>query len=205
VSAGTTAAVTAMLLVACTLAETRRSWRPLFDGSSMLGLYVTSFGGEGSVAVVDGQLVLEPGSPLTGVHLDQPLPASGYELEVTAARLDGHDFFCGLTFPVGREHLTLVLGGWGGTVCGISSLDGEDAAHNETRRLRHFETGRFYRVSLQVRPRTVQVAIDGEPFLAVALAARALSLRAEMEPCRPLGLACFQSRAAVRSLRWRPL
>lgn len=151
-----------------------------------------------------GVLVLEPGSPLTGVLLAADLPER-YELEVCAARLQGNDFFCALTFPVAGAHLTLVLGGWGGTVCGLSNLDGLDAAHNDTRRLHHFETGVVQRVRLVVTPARVAVTLAGEPFLACDLRGRQLSLRAEMAPCRPLAVASYATRAAVASVRWRPL
>ncbi|MEC7583104.1 MAG: DUF1080 domain-containing protein [Planctomycetota bacterium] len=180
-------------------------WQPLFDGVSLAGMTRTNYGGEGEVSVVDGQLRQLPGSPLTGIHIEGWQPTPNYQIEVVAARLAGQDFFCGLTFPVSSEHLTLVLGGWGGTVSGISNLDGLDASSNDTRRLRYFENGRFYRILVTVTQEHLDVTIDGEPFLAANLAGRQLGLRAEMEPSRPVGFACFQTEAAVSSLRWRPL
>jgi hypothetical protein len=191
-----------LLLAACTT-----PWRPLFDGRSLDGLLVTDFGGQGAVHVTDGALVLDQGSPLTGVTIVRELPAGDYELELTAARLLGSDFFCGLTFPVGTDGsdcLTLVLGGWGGSVCGLSSLDGDDAAHNDTRRTRHFELGRPYRVHLQVAGDRVRATVDGEVLVDCDLRGRALSLRAEVEPSRPFGICSFATRAAIRDLRWRP-
>jgi len=109
-----------------------------------------------------------------------------------------------VTFPVHDAHLTLVLGGWGGSLCGISSLDGEDASNNETRTLRRFEEGRDYRVLLRVRQDHLEVDLDGAPLLRAALEGRALSLRPEVELSRPLGIASFGTRARVRALRWRP-
>lgn len=200
------AAIASTLLChGCSVTNGSAAWQPLFDGASLDGLTLTNYGGEGEITVVDGELRLAPGNPLTGFHLEDWRPTSGYEIEVTAARLDGQDFFCGLTFPVGTDHLTLVLGGWGGTISGISNLDGVDASSNDTRRVRHFQTGRYYQVRIRLVDRQLQVTIDGKPFLAVALSDRQLSLRAEMDPCRPLGFACFQTEAAVQSLRWRPL
>jgi hypothetical protein len=178
---------------------------PLFDGRSLDGFAITDFGGQGRVHVEQGRLILEPGSPLTGVHWTRPPPAGRYELEFRAARLRGDDFFAGVTFPVGGEHLTLVLGGWGGAVCGLSSLDGQDASRNETRWLMHFERGRPYRVAIRSMPERVEIQVDDAVRCAVDLRGRRLSLRAEMEPCRPLGIASFATRAAVWDLRWRPL
>jgi hypothetical protein len=179
-------------------------WRPLFDGSSLAHWTSIAFGGEGSVHVDGGRLILEPGSPLTGVLADQELPAS-YELDLLAARLMGNDFFCGLTFPVADAHLTLVLGGWGGAVCGLSSLDGLDAAHNDTRRLRAFARGAQTAIRVRVEPERVSVMLDGVPFLDCDLHGRALSLRAEMEPCSGLAIASYATRASIARCAWRPL
>lgn len=180
-------------------------WVDLFDGRSLGAFVSTEFGGEGEVAVRDGAIHLGLGSPLTGITWTGPPPAGDYELEVTAARQLGNDFFCGVTFPVGEAHLTLVLGGWGGTVCGLSSLDGLDAAHNATRTLRRFETGRGYTVRVVVAAGRVTATLDGQPLCDAELAGHALSLRPEVELQRPLGIASFATQATVHAVRWRSL
>ncbi len=192
------------LLAACAAPPTAAPWTELFDGRSLQGVEVTKFGGEGEVVVRDGAVELDFGTPLTGLTWTGAPPVGDYDLEVTAARVDGTDFFCGLTFPVRDAHLTLVLGGWGGSLCGISSLDGDDASSNETRTLHRFEEGRDYRVLVRVRGELLEVDLDGSPFLRVPLAGRRLSLRPEVELSRPLGVASFGTRARVRTLRWRP-
>jgi hypothetical protein len=180
-------------------------WRDLFDGKALGGFAVTDFGGQGEVAVRDGCLLLGMGSPLTGVTWTGAPPAGSYELEVVAARLDGGDFFCGLTFPVGETHLTLVLGGWGGSLCGLSSLDGNDAAHNDTRCLRQFPDGKECTVRVAVAPDRVEATLDGNPLCRIDPRLHRLGLRPEVALSRPLGLASFATVAAVRSVRWRPL
>ncbi|MFN3241013.1 MAG: DUF1080 domain-containing protein [Planctomycetota bacterium] len=194
-----------LLLAACAAPPPAAPWRELFDGRSTAGWTATNFGGEGPIEVVDGALRFDFGSPMTGLTWAGEPPSGDYDLEVVAARVDGTDFFCGLTFPVGDAHLTLVLGGWGGSLCGISNLDGEDAANNDSKRLFRFENGRDYRVLVQVRADHLDVQLDGEPFLHVPLSSRALSLRPEVELCTPLGIASFATRARVRSIRWRPV
>ena len=57
---------------------------------------------------------------------------SDYEVTLEAMRVDGNDFFCGMTFPAGKDPCTLIVGGWGGTVVGLSSINGMDASENET-------------------------------------------------------------------------
>ena len=196
-----------LALAACAsppLVESGPAWQRLFDGEHLAPWTSVSFGGEGSVSIQDGRMVLEPGGPLTGVITDPHLPLA-YELRLSAVRLMGNDFFCGLTFPVRGKHLTLVLGGWGGAVCGLSSLDGQDAARNPTRTLRHFPNGIPVTVLLRVTEDRVTVDLNGEPFLATDLAGHELSLRAEMDPCVPLGFASFATRSALLSCEWRPL
>ncbi len=182
-----------------------RAWHELFDGRSLGAFAITEFGGQGEVSVRDHRLQLGIGSPLTGVTWTGPLPLGDYELEVVAARELGGDFFCGITFPVGEAHLTLVLGGWGGSVCGLSSLDGNDAAHNHTRCLRRFTLGTDYRVQIVVRSDHVQCRLDGEALCATPIRPHALGLRPEMNLSRPLGIASFATAASVQSARWRAL
>jgi hypothetical protein len=132
------------------------------------------------------------------------VPAGSYEVELTASRLAGNDFFVGLTFPVGSEHLTLVLGGWGGAVCGLSSIDGEDAARNPTRTVRAFRQGQQYSLHLVVRPPHVTATLDGAPLVRCDLTGHEVGLRAEVLLSRPFGIACYATRTAVHTIRWRP-
>jgi hypothetical protein len=181
------------------------AWFDAFDGLSLGGFVATDFGGQGTVTVRDGAIRLGIGSPLTGITWSGAVRSGDYELEVVGARELGNDFFCALTFPVGGAHLTLVLGGWGGSVCGLSSLDGLDASRNATRSVRRFERGRAYRAVVTVTRTRVAVALDGEHLCAVDPRAHALSLRPEVLLSRPLGVAAYGTAAAVYSVRWRPL
>ena len=197
-------AACALLLVLAGCASLPPSpWHELFDGTSLGKFVSTEFGGQGEIAVHDGRLQIGMGGPLTGVTWTGPLPPPEYELEVTARRDLGSDFFCGLTFPVADSHLTLVLGGWGGSVCGLSSLNGLDAAHNDTRRTRYFAPGRDYTARICVTRERVVVTLDGEPLCDADLAGRECGLRPEVLLSRPLGLASFATEASVRSVRWR--
>lgn len=181
------------------------AWRSVFDGQLHAGIRPIQFGGEGRVHVENGRLVLEQGSPLTGVTFATALPDCDYELELVGARTLGNDFFCGLTFPFRGGCLSLILGGWAGAVCGLSSLDGRDASQNSTRTLRSFGRGRDYRILVRVTAETIAVAIDGEPLLAVDPRGHAIAVRAEMDLSQPFGLACYATRASYSSVRWRPL
>ena len=93
----------------------------------------TDFSHAGEVKVEDGAIVMRAGRPMTGItSTRKDLPRTNYELSYEAMRLAGRDFFAAATFPVGKSFITLVNGGWGGNVTGLSSLDGADASENET-------------------------------------------------------------------------
>src|SRR5262249_59761705 len=128
-----------------------------------------------------GGVVRGGGEPMTQVALAPAaafaFPRDGYEVELVAARVTGDDFFVGLTFPVGDGELTLILGGWGGSLCGLSCLDGEDAASNDTKRFRRFERGRDYRVRVRVVRGRVTAFVDDEVLADVDTPGRRCSLR----------------------------
>jgi hypothetical protein len=181
------------------------AWRALFDGAALGQWRPTSFGGEGEVEIIDGAIRIGMGADLSGITWDGEFPTQSYELALDARRVDGNDFFCGITFPVGDASCSLILGGWGGAVTGLSSIDGFDAAHNDTTLVRDYETGRWYAVTLRVTPETIECFIDGEPIIEQPLEGRRLSIRDEVIPSRPLGVATYATTGEVRRLRWRPM
>ena len=200
------ACVASAFLAACSSTEPRHAWRSLFDGKSLGEWRSTDFGGQGAVQIEAERILLDAGSPLTGIHWSGAAPMRlDYELELRAERVDGNDFFCCLTFPVGDSHLSLVIGGWGGSLCGISSLDERDAANNETMRMMALKDAHPYRVGIRVRAQRLECFLDGERVVDVSLAGRKLSTRPEVLASRPLGVCSFATRAAIDQIRWRPL
>ena len=155
-----------------------------------------------------GVLHIDFGTDLNGVRWTGPLPAAPYEIELEARRMGGNDFFCGLTFPVRSENecVTFVVGGWGGDIVGISSIDGLDASENSTASMREFENERWYHIRLRVEDERLQAWIDNEPVVDADLLDRRLSLReGPIEDCAPLGLATWVTSAEMRGMRWRKL
>jgi hypothetical protein len=179
--------------------EIGREWTPLFDGRTLTGWKVTQFGGEGPVEAKNGELILGAGSNLTGVTIDRPIPRTNYEVTLEAKRVDGSDFFCGLTFPVKKDPCSLILGGWGGGVCGLSSIDGSDAHENETTKYHKFDNGRWYAVRLRVTDKKIEAWLDKD------LADHNISIRIEVEASRPFGFASYDTKAALRNIRMRLL
>jgi hypothetical protein len=174
---------------------------PLFDGTSLEGWKVSDFAGHGEVRVEQGQVILPWGETLTGITSTRELPTDQYEIRLEAMRVDGSDFFCGLTFPVGDDPASLIVGGWGGTVVGISSLELVDASENETTKYMNFDTGKWYKIRLRVTEPRIEAWIDEEKVVDLERAGREFSIRPEVELSRPLGIASWQTTAALRNIR----
>ena len=139
----------------------------MFDGETLAGWRETPFAGHGEVHCQDGVIVLGMGDPFTGINWTNDFPKMNYEVALDAMRVMGSDFFCGLTVPVGTNFCSLIVGGWGGSLVGISSLDGMDASENETTKFINFETGRWYRIRLRVTEKKIQAWIDKEKLVDV--------------------------------------
>ncbi len=180
-------------------------WQPLCDGQSLAGWKVTDFGGQGEVRVQGGAISLGMGSPLTGITYVREFPRDDYEIRWEAQRVDGVDFFSTLTFPVGNTCCSLVVGGWGGAVVGLSCLDDADASQNETTRHRKFNRGQWYGFRLQVRRDRLQAWMDDQSVVDVDIRDRKLTTRIEVKRAEPLGLSTWETHGAVRKVEYRQL
>ena len=181
-----------------------QGWRALFDGRSLAGWRITEFGGHGRVEVQKGLLLLPTGTPFTGVQWTNEAPKVNYEISLEAMRVRGSDFFCGLTFPVRDSFCSLIVGGWGGTLVGLSNLDGADASENETTQYVNFESGRWYRLRLRVTENKIEAWIEQKKVVNVTTTGRKVSLRfGDIELSKPLGIASWDTGAAVREIKIR--
>ena len=143
---------------------------------------------------------------MTGITWTKEFPKYDYEVRLEAARVDGHDFFAGITFPVHDTHCTWINGGWGGTVVGLSSLDDIDAAENDTRQAVVFETGRWYKLLLRVTWDRIDAWIDGEPIINVYIGDRKVGLRfGDIDLSRPFGIASYSTTSKLRKIEYRRL
>jgi len=172
----------------------------LFDGRTLGRWAITDFGGQGNVYVKDGCVFMEMGNDMTGINWTGPVVKMNYEIRLEAKRVTGSDFFCGLTFPVGDNPCSLILGGWGGEVCGLSNIDYYDAANNETTRIIQFEQGRWYYVRLRVTPSKIEAWLDDEKIVDIETTGRKIDIRPEMDLVKPLGIATWQTAGAVRNI-----
>ncbi|MES2792566.1 MAG: DUF1080 domain-containing protein [Planctomycetota bacterium] len=180
-------------------------WQPLFDGKTLDGWKPTEFGTGGEILVEDGRMLISFGDGCTGVTWQKDFPKVDYEVRVEAQRVDGTDFFCGMTFPVQESPCSLIVGGWGGAVVGLSSIDGEDAAHNKTSQYMTFKKGQWYNVRLRVTKTRVTVWIDEKQVIDQETTGHKLTIRPEVKKSLPFGICSWSTTAALRKVELRKL
>lgn len=186
-------------------ADDKLKWESLFDGKTMGGWKLTEFGTSADVEIEDGHMLLPLGEGCAGVTWQKEFPKVDYEVRLEAQRVEGSDFFCGMTFPVGEQPCSLIIGGWGGAVVGLSSIDGKDAARNETTKYMKFKKGQWYDVKLRVTGEKITAWIDGQQVVDVTHTGHKLTIRPEVELSRPFGICSFSTRAALRGIEIRNL
>ena len=173
----------------------------LFDGVSLDGWEVANFGTQGVVTVKNGEIILERGDGGTGITWKEDLPVMDYRISLDAKRVDGYNFFCGLTFPVDDEFCSLIIGGWSGVVCGLSCIDGRDASENETTVLMSFVEGQWYHLTLEVSGGKIKAMIDDQVIVDFTKGNHKLTIRPEVYLNLPLGIASWHTTAALKNIR----
>jgi hypothetical protein len=177
----------------------------IFNGKTLEGWEITNFGPQGPVYISGDELVLGMGDGCTGVTWKRYFPAIDYEVSLDAMRVEGNDFFCGITFPVRNEFCSLIVGGWGGTTVGISSIDGKDAAENFTTTLMKFDKKHWYHICVTVTGTEIRASIDSIEVVDFKYGNSALSVRPEVELSKPFGITSWRTTAAVKNIRLRKI
>jgi hypothetical protein len=191
---------------AIAFAQDTAGWQPMFDGKSLAGWRESAFANHGAVRVQDEAIVLEAGRPMTGATWTGAFPKSNYELRFEAKRVQGNDFFASVTFPVAESFCTWVLGGWGGDIVGLSSIDGWDASDNETRSYVTFDNGRWYSMRLQVTDTRISAWIDDKRVIQADIEGRTISLRpGDTKLTAPFGFVSYGTTGAIRKIEYRLL
>jgi len=192
--------------------ESKEKVIPLFDGKTLKGWKLCNYAGIGEVKVnpETGALRVTRGEILSGIRIDnfdkKKLPTVNYELSLEARRVEGEDFFCCLTFPYKKTHASFVLGGWGGSVCGISSIDFMDAMENSTMTVRDFDQGKWYKLRLLVTDNRFQAFVEEKKIVNVGIKGRKIGMRfGEIEESVPLGLSTFRTTAEYKNIKIRHL
>lgn len=185
--------------------STQEKWVSMFDGKSLENWKSAKFGGDGKLEVKNGEIHMDVGVSLTGINYTGKFPSMNYEVEYEAKQVDGIDFFGALTFPVNKDHCTFVNGGWAGSTVGISCLDDLDASENKTTKIITFKKGQWYKFRVQVTDKKIHCWIDDKLVIDFDHTKHKISTRPEVDPNKPIGLSAFQTRAAIRNIKYRKL
>ena len=183
--------------------DAKRQELTLFNGTSLDNWSKTDYAGKGEIFIDNNQtLVMEMGATLSGIHwTGDDLPVENYEIALQARRTMGSDFFCGLTFPYKDSHATLILGGWGGSLIGISSIDDFDASENETGDAYIFEEKEWYDIRLEVMETKLKVFINGETVIDADVAGKKVAMRVgEIEMSVPLGITTYGTTGEFKNI-----
>ncbi|MDO4587441.1 MAG: DUF1080 domain-containing protein [Planctomycetia bacterium] len=183
-----------------------KEWISLFDGKSLTPWVDSGFVGGGKIEVVDEAIQLGTGVMGTAIRYEkegEPFPQMNYEIEYEARRMSGVDFFAALTFPVGETFCSFINGGWGGTVVGISCIDGFDASENSYSKYLAFKDKIWYKFRILVVPDRIIVWIDDQEVINVPLEDHLLSTRIEVEYCKPIGFSSWVTSGQIRNIRYR--
>jgi len=200
-----------IILFACRGNEGNKSGAPIrsmslseipviFDGKPIAGWDVTNFGPQGPVTVTPQEIVLGMGDGCTGITWRGEFPLTNYQVDLDARRIAGTDFFCGITFPVGKDPCSLIVGGWGGATVGLSSIDREDAFHNKTRISMSFDKEKWYHIKLKVTDNEIIAWIDTGRVVDFKINGHKLSIRPEVELSRPFGISSWNTTAGIKNV-----
>ena len=173
----------------------------LFDGVSLDHWQVIDYEGHGTISIADSCIIIGKGEFISGIRWTEYFPKTNYEVTLYAKRVDGNDFFCGMTFPVKESFLTLVLGGWGGSLCGLSCIDGYDAANNFTGKIFYFGTGAWWPVRLRVTDKKIEAWVEQDKIVDFTIGNSSLSLRLEVESSVPFGITTYKTTGALRDIK----
>ncbi|NBR05974.1 MAG: DUF1080 domain-containing protein [Planctomycetes bacterium] len=190
----------------CQTANEKTEWKSLFDGKTLKGWKQSDFFKPGKSSVKDGVIILEKGSKMTGLTYDgKDFPKMNYEVSLESKRIEGRDFFCTTTFPVGDSFCSFVVGGWGGSVTGLSSIDGVDASENQTGQGIEYKNNQWYKIRIRITEKRVETWVDKEQTVDLDTSDVKLGIRIECNVSTPFGIASYDTVGAVRDIKVRNL
>lgn len=195
------------------------NWVDMFDAKTMTGWIPLELGGSGPTEfdeafTSEGQkdaipvIRINRGDMLSGMAWTNGPVRMNYEIEWEAMRTDGNDFFAALSVPVKDDYITFVPAGWGGAVCGISSVDGHDASENETSKYLPFQDKTWYKFKIRVTDKKIEAWVDDKRIVNLLTADKTLGLR----PGSPseinrygIVFTAYRSTGIIKSVRMRKL
>ncbi len=202
-------ALSCLLVVQCAASTSRQKIKDYFPSDKTIDLFAaqirplwttTAFEYSGAVEFTDSLVTLNRGGYLTGITWTGAVPRTNYEINLDAKRLEGLDFFCGLTFPFGDSHASLIIGGWGGYTTGISSIDGIDASENGTADSMMFEENTWYHIRLRVTLNRIQAWVDDRNIVDLDTTGKTIGLRRDVDATIPLSLMTYNTTGAMKNM-----
>jgi len=141
--------------------------------------------GDGDVEVKDGRIILSAGSRPDGLTCTRTFRKTNYEISLEAMRVNGSDFFCGLTF---RRAVAVQLYrrwlGWRSRRA-VEQIDGSDASETKPPSIRNSRAAAGTRSAsawTNDNPSLDRQKENGRR----ALKDKTISIRIEVEVSRPL-------------------
>ena len=192
-------------LLVCGALSLHAEPRALFNGKDLSGWKLADIWGNGKVeALSNGVVSCGIGKPLTGIAYTNSFPTMSYEVKMEALRKEGGDFFVAMTLPIETNACTVVIGGWGGGLCGISSIDYMDAAENPYSSGVALTNNVWYTLRVRVTPGLLEVFLNDTLYTAKVTfeSSSTFSLRAgsDIDKTLPFGLATYATCGLWRNL-----
>jgi hypothetical protein len=106
---------------------------------------------------------------------------------------------------VAKDPCSFVVGGWAGTVVGLSCVDWYDASDNFTSNFMAFKDDQWYRFRIRVSDKKIECWIDDEKMVDLPHKEHKISIRDEVDLCRPFGFASWCTEGRVRNICIRKL
>ncbi|MFW5759625.1 MAG: 3-keto-disaccharide hydrolase [Cyclobacteriaceae bacterium] len=173
----------------------------LFDGNHLGNWEIANYGTQGEIYIEDDAIILGVGDGLTGITWSDTFPTDNYRISLQAKKINGSDFFCGLTFPVRNSHCTFIVGGWGGALVGLSNIDGLDASQNDYQLYRNFVKDRWYKIGIQVEEGIISAYIDDEEVIRIDSDDHDIGIRADIALSTPVGISAWNTKSAIKNIK----
>ena len=198
----------ALLPGGCSSMPATNEWISPFNGSDLEGWKVhtkSEFETYGNASVTNGAISFQAGGPYTAISLLGAFPTDNYELELNFKRTTGQDILCGMLLPVGTNHVSMVMGGWGNWVVGLSCIDNMVASDNETSFNMSFDNDRWYHVRVQVTPEKFEAWIDKKQVTNLERKGRKITPYPGLEVLAPFGLFTWDTSSMMKDIRYRSI
>jgi hypothetical protein len=88
---------------------------------------------------------------------------------------------------------------------GLSSINGLDASENETTQYEKFDQNKWYAVRVRVAGGKIECWINDKSMVDIDLENKRISTRIEVDPNKPLGVACYNTESGLKDIRLRRL